>query len=214
MDHQSQIDYYEGLLAKHGDSPLSLDWNSRESQRLRYQVLKELFIYGKKGAGVSVLDVGCGFGDLYGYFKAEGLLSRHKISYTGTDISPKILEVARKKYPDARFELKDILTDRQMPRFDYVFCSGALNIRTADREEHLEFVKEMIFRMWDLAAYGAAINFLGEGMLPVADQDDVNSGRYFFFSPELVLSYVRFVCGRYILRNDYHAGDFTVYMLK
>ncbi|MCU0641869.1 MAG: class I SAM-dependent methyltransferase [Candidatus Margulisbacteria bacterium] len=214
MDHQAQIDYYEGLLAKHGDSPLALDWNSRESQRLRYEILKELFLYGKKGSGITVLDVGCGFGDLYGYFKAEGLVNRHKISYTGSDISPKILEVARKKYPAAKFELKDILTDRQVPQYDYVFCSGALNIRTTGKEEHLELVKEMIFRMYDLARYGAALNFLGEGMLPVADQDDVNSGRYFFFQPELILSYVRFVCGRYILRHDYHAGDFTVYMLK
>jgi len=71
MDHQAQIDYYEGLLVKHGDSPLALDWNSRESQRLRYDILKELFVYGKKGAGVSVLDVGCGFGDLYGYFRPK-----------------------------------------------------------------------------------------------------------------------------------------------
>lgn len=214
MDHQAQIDYYEDLLAKHGDSPQALDWNSRESQRLRYQVLKELFVYGKKGSGVSVLDVGCGFGDLFGFFKAEGLLNRHKISYTGYDISPKILDVGRKKYPDARFAQKDILADRQVPQFDYVFCSGALNIRTAGREEHLEFVKEMIFRMYDLARHGAALNFLGEGMLPIADPGDLNSGRYFFFSPELILSYVRFVCGRYVLRHDYHAGDFTVYMLK
>lgn len=214
MDHQEQIDYYEGLLAKHGDSHLALDWNSRESQRLRFQILKELFIYGKKNSGVSVLDIGCGFGDLYGYFKAEGLLSRHKISYTGYDISPKILEVARKKYPDARFELKDILADRQVPQFDYVFCSGALNIRTTGKAEHLELVKEMIFRMYDLARHGLGANFLGEGMMPVADPEDLSSGRYFFFSPEQILSYVRFVCGRYILRHDYHAGDFTVYLFK
>lgn len=214
MNKEDQVRYFEGLLARHGANYLALDWNSPESQRLRFKIFKEIFIYGRKSVGVSALDVGCGFGDLYGFFKAEGTLHRNKISYTGYDISPKILEVARKKYPDAKFELKDILEDRYVPKFDYVFCSGALNIRTTEKDEHLDSVKEMIYRMYDLAACGVAVNFLGEGALPISDQEDVNSGRYFFFKPEEIMSIVRFVCNRFILRHDYHAGDFTVYMFK
>lgn len=213
-DKDKQISYFEGLLAKHGSNYLALDWNSVESQRLRFTVLKELFIYGSKGANLSILDVGCGFGDLYGFFKTEGLLRREKISYTGYDISPKILEVARKKYPDAKFERKDILEDRHVPRFDHVFCSGALNIKTTERETHLDWVKEMIFRMYDLSGRGTAINFLSEGALPISDPDDINSGQYFFFKPEEIMSFIRHVCPRFILRHDYHAGDFTVFLLK
>lgn len=215
MPHkEEQIKYYEGLLAQHGENYLALDWNSPESQRLRFKILKEIFIYGKKASNVSVLDVGCGFGDFYGFLKADGSLHRNKISYTGYDISPKILEVARKKYPDAKFELKDILEDRYVPKFDYVFCSGALNIRTTEKDEHLDTVKEMIFRMYDLCGCGAAINFLSEGALPISDAEEANSGRYYFFSPEEIVSFVRYVCSRFILRHDYHAGDFTVYLFK
>src|SRR3989338_7288409 len=174
MEKQSQIDYFEGLLARHGGSYKALDWNSTESQRLRYKILKEIFVYGKKSANVSVLDVGCGFGDLYGFFKADGLMHRHRISYTGYDIAPKILAVAKKKYPDAKFELKDVLADRYVPKFDYVFCSGIFNIRTAERDEHLDFVKEMLFRMYDLSSCGTAVNFLSEGALPLGSLEDLS----------------------------------------
>jgi SAM-dependent methyltransferase len=214
MGNSQQIAYYEDLLARHGANHNALDWNSHESQKLRYQILKEIFIYGKKASNISILDVGCGFGDLYGFLKAERLVSRHRIRYTGYDISARLLEVAGKRYPDARFELKDILEERCLSNFDYVFCSGVFNIRTMDFENHMEHVKSMLLRLYDLANCGVAVNFLSEGALPISDPEDLNSGRYFYFRPEEILSFCRFICGRFILRHDYHLGDFTVYLLK
>ena len=211
---KKQVDYYEGLLDQHGENHLALDWNSPESQKLRYQIFKELFVYGKKASNLTILDVGCGFGDLYGFLKREGILSRHKIRYTGFDISSKLLEVARKKHPDAKFELKDILEERHLPRFDYIFCSGVFNIRTVETGNHLEFVKSMLLRMYDLVNYGLAANFLSEGGLPMSSPEDLNSGRYYYFKPEEILKFCRFISSRYILRHDYHPGDFTVYLLK
>ncbi|MBN3033348.1 MAG: class I SAM-dependent methyltransferase [Candidatus Saganbacteria bacterium] len=214
MDKAAQIAYFEGLLAEHGANYLALDWNSPDSQRLRFKVLKELFIYGKKAAGISLLDLGCGLGDLYGWLKADGTLKRNRIGYTGYDISPGLIAEAKKKYPDGKFEVRDILEDRHAPKFDYIFCCGVFNIRTTDRLDHLDFVKEMLFRLYDLAVCGVGVNFLSEGGLPLAGQADAGAGRYFFFNPEEILDYSRFVATRYILRHDYHPGDFTVYLLK
>jgi len=214
MMKQKQVEYYEDLLNKHGETYLALDWNSPESQKLRYQVLKELFIYGRKGSNISVFDVGCGFGDLYGFFKKGKIVQRHKIKYFGCDISARLLEVAKKKYPEAKFALIDILEDRSVPKFDYVFCSGALNIRTTDTVSHVEFVKSMLLRLNDLANYGVAINFLSEGAMSHASSTDLNAGRYFYFKPEDIISFCRFISSRFVLRHDYHPGDFTVYLLK
>jgi hypothetical protein len=72
----------------------------------------------------------------------------------------------------------------------------------------------MLLRMYDLANCGVAVNFLSEGALPVSDPDDLNSGRYFYFKPEEIMAFCRFICGRFIVRHDYHLGDFTVYLLK
>ena len=214
MDKHGQAAYYEDLLEKYGPNFRALDWNSPESQKLRYQILKEIFIYGKKASKLTVLDVGCGLGDLYGFFKTEGLLSRHKIKYLGFDISAKLLEAAKNKYPDAQFELKDILEEKTLPGFDYIFCSGIFNIRTTETEEHMEWVKESLLRMYDLANFGLAVSFLSEGSLPIANQEEMNTGRYFYFNPEEILNFCRFVCSRYILRHDYHPGDFTLYLFK
>lgn len=214
MDKEAQIKYFEALLEQNGENYLALDWNSVESQRLRFRILKEILLYGKKTANISILDIGCGLGDLYGFFKAEGLLNRHRISYTGCDISPKLVAAAKKKYPDAKFEVKDILAERYLCGADYLFCSGVFNIRTTDRNEHLDFVKEMICRTFDLAKHGAALNFLSEGALPISDREEMDNGRYFYFKPDEIANFCRFVCGRFILRHDYHPGDFTVFLLK
>jgi 2-polyprenyl-3-methyl-5-hydroxy-6-metoxy-1,4-benzoquinol methylase len=214
MSKKRQIEYYEGLLAKFGADFKTLDWNSPESQKLRFKIFQEIFVYGKKAADITVLDVGCGFGDLFGFFKNEKLLSRHKIRYTGTDISSKILDVAREKYPDIQFEMKDILEAKDLPRFDYVFCSGVFNIRTMDVESHMEWVRAMLEKMHDLANHGVAVNFLSEGALPLAEPEGINAGRYFYFSPDEIVWLCRHMGSRYILRHDYHPGDFTVYLLK
>lgn len=214
LDKKGQIEYFESLLTQHGANHLALDWNSVESQHLRYKVLKEILVYGKKASGISVLDVGCGLGDLYGFFKLEGMVHRHRITYTGYDISSKLLEAARKKYPEAKFEHKDILEERYLPKFDYIFCSGVFNIRTVDEDDHLDFVREMLNRMYDLANCGLAVNFLSEGELPISNYDELNSGRYYYFEPEKIMHFCRFICSRFILRHDYHPGDFTVFLLK
>ena len=214
IDKQGQIAYFEGLLAQHGPNHKALDWNSVDSQHLRYKIIKEIFVYGRKAAGISVLDVGCGLGDLYGFFKAEGILSRNRIDYTGYDIAPKLIEAAKKKYPEAKLEVKDILLERHVPKFDYIFCSGIFNIRIDDEETHLEHVREMLFRAYDLAGCGVAVNFLSQGGLPIGDAEGINSGRYYYFDPEKIMDYVRFVCSRFMIRHDYHPGDFTVYLFK
>jgi len=211
---KQQIEYFEGLLDKHGENYLALDWNSPESQRLRYDILQEILIYGRKSAKISVLDLGCGFGDLYDFFEKEGLIDRHKINYLGYDIAPKILDAAKRKHPQAKFELVDVLENREVPQFDYVFSSGVLNIRTMDLESHMGYAKSMLQRMCELAKIGVAVNFLSQGALSITKAEDLNSGRYYYFNPEEMLRFCGSICSRYILRHDYHPGDFTVYLLK
>jgi len=214
IDKQKQIEYFESLLERHGPNFAALDWNSLESQEVRFKVFEEIFTYARKKSNISLLDLGFGLGDLYGYFNKYQVLEKRQISYTGYEISPKFLAAAEVKYPAARFEYKDFLAEKKLPRFDYIFASGVFNMRTGDRESHLEYVRLMLEKMYDLIHVGVAINFLSEDVIPISNQDDLNSGRYFFFKPEEVLGWCRKLCRRYILRHDYHPSDFTVFLLK
>jgi SAM-dependent methyltransferase len=214
MTDQQQIEYYSGLLDKYGDNYLSLDWKSPDSQAARFAILREIFLYGKKSVNLSLLDVGCGFGDLYGYLKKQKLLNQHRIDYTGYDIAPKLLEVAQKKYPEARFQLLNILDEQKIPTYDYLFCSGTLNLRLTDLESHQTFVREFITKMFELANCGVAVNFLSAGEAGVEQTKQLNLGRYYYFRPDEVVDFCRHLTSRYILRHDYFPGDFTLFLLK
>ena len=204
--------YFESLLNKHGDDFLSLDWKSKESQLVRFAALIDIIFHGPKNSSISLLDVGCGIGHLYEFLKDTDLIHSLNIRYEGIDISSGMIDFARKKFKDVKFAVVDILNDGFDGKFDYVMCSGAFNIRMAPLEAHKGSVRRMLKKMFDISDHGAAVNFLSppRGHEGEASSDD----KYVYFSEEEVLSWVKDTCDRFILRRDYHPGDFTVYMLK
>src|SRR5690242_20611090 len=79
---------YNERLSRLGYSPESLGWGGgKERQFLRFKILCEIGIEKDD----SILDVGCGFADLYEYLTITGWSGR----YTGVDINGKLLELAR-----------------------------------------------------------------------------------------------------------------------
>src|SRR3989339_2012946 len=64
---------YRARYQQHGYSPVSLGWGKGGRQHLRFSVLAGIGI-GKED---SVLDIGCGFGDLFGYLKSTGWKGRY-----------------------------------------------------------------------------------------------------------------------------------------
>ena len=75
---------------------------SAGSKKLLVDVLERRF-----GTGASILELGCGNGQLYEYFRQRGLTG----PYFGVDFSTALLEVARANYgsdPGADFEWADV----------------------------------------------------------------------------------------------------------
>ncbi|KAF0135330.1 MAG: methyltransferase family protein [Candidatus Saganbacteria bacterium] len=205
-----QIQYYESLFKQHGDHYLSLDWKSPESQGIRYRVFEDLINMVDKKSDLSVLDVGCGLGHLYDYLKKAG----YNLKYTGYDISPKLIEAAKNKFPSARFEVKDILADKSPGRFDFIFCCGALNISFEEKSHHLEFIRSMLLRMFELCNIAVGANFLSSQAVYHLPDDSFREPQYFYSKPEEIVSFAKGMSNRFILRHDYHPGDFTIYIIK
>lgn len=211
MSTKQQISFYEGLMCKHGDSSYrSLGWQAHENQIARFHVFEHIFGIAGRGRDFSVLDIGCGFGDFFGHLKKRG----YRFSYTGYDIAERVVQAAKKKHPGVKFEVKDILNDPRPERFDFVFSSGVFNIRFLEEEEHLELVKAMLLRMFEIAKVGVGANFLSSGAVYYISEEDLNSGIYYYFKPEEIIKYCRSFCSRFTLRHDYNPGDFTVFLLK
>lgn len=84
--------------------------------------------------GTSVLDVGCGLGQLISHLPKQ-------VSYIGIDNSSSMLQVARKRYPDYPFVLGDVHSLSQFGMRDTVI---ALNLLM-----HLPKIERPIVEMWN-----------------------------------------------------------------
>src|SRR5262245_2538170 len=76
--------YYDAKLAEHGPTARGVDWNTEESQHLRFRELAKVI----DDVDASVLDYGCGYGALGAYLRSHG----HRGPYTGFDISERMLD--------------------------------------------------------------------------------------------------------------------------
>jgi ubiquinone/menaquinone biosynthesis C-methylase UbiE len=86
---------------------------------MRKEIRKTLKKLGVK----SVLDVGCGPGVDYEGYKKAGL----NLDYVGIDITPKMIEVCKEKFPEAKFHVGDIYNLRfPDASFDAVVCKDVL----------------------------------------------------------------------------------------
>ncbi len=92
--------------------------------------------------GIKVLDVGCGNGRLYESIKDLN------VDYTGVDISKKLLDEARRKYPDIRFIKNDMteLEPIKNERFDAIFFIASFHHLSDEKQrlKTLEKVKNLL----------------------------------------------------------------------
>lgn len=71
--------------------------------------------------GERIVDFGCGTGDLAAQIAAKG------VEVIGIDISPEMVERARKKYPQLTFECSDGTSWNAKQKYDAVFSNAALH---------------------------------------------------------------------------------------
>jgi SAM-dependent methyltransferase len=196
---RSVVEHYEQQLARFGPSARGMDWKDEASQELRFRVLCGVCDL----AGRSVYDVGCGAGHLFGFLRAQGVAC----DYLGSDLSPRMLESARRLYPEARFEQRDLLRDPPPERRDAVLCSGLFTVKLAHGEpEWWSFVQEMLRRMFEACRVAVAFNLM-------SDRVDWRAPDLFYAPPGEVLDFCRSELSRFVvLRHDYPLHEYTVYV--
>ena len=59
--HHQVSSYYQEKLEQHGNTHLGVDWNSTESQYLRFEQLMTIHERSNKGQSFSINDYGCGW---------------------------------------------------------------------------------------------------------------------------------------------------------
>lgn len=133
------ITFYDRHLRDFGDAPQAVRWTP-EGQMRRYKTL--LTVTGEL-SGKSILDFGCGKGDLYGFLRDNGL----PVSYCGVDVNENLIALAQQKYPDARFIATDIDDSPFDLLFDVVIAIGVFNLRIAGIEESSRCLLKKLFHL-------------------------------------------------------------------
>jgi SAM-dependent methyltransferase len=195
-DREKLETYYGEKLKAYGDDARSLGWTPG-GRKVRFDTLAGIGHLN----GSRVLDVGCGFGDFYGYLRDSGI----QTDYTGIDICPDFISIAREKYPEADFEIADFDEWNTGKTFDWVFAAGIFTIRLSDNEE---FIQNTLRRMFDCCRKGFAADFLR----PL--YDDAAGDIYWRPQPEEIVKICRGLSRRYVLRCDYMADEFCIYVYK
>jgi SAM-dependent methyltransferase len=120
--------FYRHALAQYGLNAEGVHWNSERGQLVRFEVL--LRFLPADLSRVTMVDVGCGLGDLYNYLLALG---RPPARYLGIDVVAPMVAAARER-TGCEILHRDVLVD-PLPPADFYVCSGAMNTLTADESE-------------------------------------------------------------------------------
>lgn len=198
MDERDKLwmrERYSARLRQYGDDIRTLGSGTEERRRIRFGVLQDVGIE----SGATVLDVGCGFGDFYGFLATQGV----DVHYIGMDINPELLDVARAKYPAATFVEGDFET-HDVAEVDFVVASGTFNLALRAGDNY-PYVERILRRAFARARRGVAMDFQTNDVdFRVADMH--------YYEPERVFRMAKSMTKRVTLRHDYPLYEFCIYL--
>lgn len=200
-DFQRVTSFYNQRYQEQGDDISSVGWCDKPSQWLRFDMLFRDY----DPRGKTILDVGCGFGDLY-----EFLTEKYgdNFSYIGIDISGELITQAQKKHCEinAMFyqcELFSLAKYTDEP-IDYAIESGMLSFKIKDNNK---YAQEVMGNMFELSRDGVALNFL-------SDQVDYQLDKNHHFSIQNALLWASQLSRHFVLYHDYPLWEFTIKIMK
>lgn len=200
QDRAGTVEKYRKGYAEHGYSPKTLGWD-KGRQDIRFEVLLSFFEF----RGKSILDIGCGFGDL------NRILSRENgdsYQYLGVDLVGELIDEGRRHYrqENIRFLNADFLEYPFKETFDIVVASGIFNHKFDSGENDL-FVERVLKKAWSLCTEGFAFDFL-------SDKVDYRYDHTYHNNPERILGLAYGLSRNVSIRNDYMPFEFCLYVGK
>jgi len=194
IERATVIHYHRWRIETYGEQTVeALGWMGPDSQRKRFEALSGLGDF----SNCTVLDVGCGYGDLRAYLDEH---CRGTV-LIGIDQMPEFINVAQATYSDradTSFYQCDFAT-ANFPKVDFVVASGALSYRCSEPE----FYTGMIRKMFGAASRGVAFNMLDVARFP---EHPLLVGH----DREKILDFCRTLSPRVEIVEGYLDEDFTV----
>ena len=195
LDKAAIFRFHNNLINEFGKGTTgALGWKLPEGQQARFNILSRIGNLNRH----SVLDAGCGHGDLREYL---GNIYP-ELRYYGVEQIPAILKEAVDRYshlPETYFFEGDF-SSAELPAVDYVLACGALSYRNSDNL----FVLKTIEKLFNVCRIGFGFNLLrkiepAEGLLEA-------------YNPVYILEFCRKLTEKVTLVENYYEDDYTVLM--
>ena len=194
--------YYTSKLKTFGETPQGVDWNSTESQTLRFRQLCQVIAEDD----FSVVDFGCGYGAMLEFLKHE----YETFSYAGFDISQDMIASANEKFKDER----DVFwchKEEEIPASDYVIASGIFNVKMEfDEAMWKKYILDTLHTINTIAKKGFSFNILTS----YSDAEYMKNNLY-YADPTFFFDFCKKNFSRQVaLLHDYPLYEFTIIVRK
>jgi len=195
--------YYSGKIETYGATPRGVDWNSLESQELRFEQLLKIC---DRTTAFSINDYGCGYGALVKYMTDRG----YTFQYRGFDISDQMIAKARELHRGLE-HCKFFTDESLLTMADYTVASGIFNVKLQmSDEEWRNYVLYTLEKIAKLSERGFAFNVLTK----YSDRHLMRPDLY-YADPLFLFDYCKRHFPRFVsLLHDYPLYEFTILVRK
>ncbi|NOH98829.1 class I SAM-dependent methyltransferase [Vibrio sp. 99-70-13A1] len=174
----------------------SLGWSSHYAQVARFSAIA----YATDFENRCVVDLGCGYGQLFDYLSNLYSLQR----YIGVDQQAHFLKQAKALHPDPRCEfIAGDLSTVSVNVCDVVIASGSLNYKSRDDN----YLTNVITHMYEMAGECVIFNLLDSSSYP---EQPLLTG----YNKQGVYRFCLTLCDDVVIIDGYSQDDFTVVMKK
>jgi SAM-dependent methyltransferase len=197
-------------IKEKGAIPQGVLWPNARDLANRFEVLLGAAGLGAATANspIRLLDLGCGPALLLDYLSANNALAR--VDYTGVDVAEVMIEHARARWPDERFELRDV---REQPfpdeSFDFCIACGVFTTRFGNGyNTTVDLAKGTLAAVWNSVTTGLAFNVMSKHV--DWERDDL-----FHWPLDEVMAFCKSALSRHVmLRLDYGLWEASVIVLR
>lgn len=184
------IKRYNERYEKIGVSPKTLGWGSLEHQLERFRTINKNCDLNRK----TIIDLGCGFGDLYRYLKEKNI----DVEYIGIDINSHFIDFCKKNYPEQKFYCKNIMIEDVDIVADVVISLGTLNFKLED-DLNYEYSKIFMEKAFNMSRDKIIVDFLSDRITSSYPREDF----VFYHSPQKIFDYAMNLSENVLLIHNY-----------
>lgn len=209
---KEMIERYSNRYNKMGYDVKTLGWGTSEQQMLRFnEALNEIDFTDIR----TVLDIGCGFGDLLATIIGRGI---QLDKYIGWDVNPDLIQEARRIWEgnEAANEFNVVnITEANLESeiADAGIMLGVLNLNLKEKYDNYAYSELFIKKAFKCVRKLLVVDFLSEQNTDSYPKEDF----VFYHDPARILSFAFTLTPNVLLKHDYKPipqKEFMLYLYK